>query len=75
MASGRKQSFDAYALPSDADQSFESSPLGFVGDRALLVQRFLLAEVLAPPLALRGRGGVRPDGGDGASGRRGKRSP
>lgn len=32
------------------------SPLAFVREREKLVARFLLAEVLAPPLALRGRG-------------------
>ena len=71
MASDRQDSIAAYALPTEGDAGGVSA-LGFVRDRELLVQRFVLSEVLAPPLALRGCGGAttRP-----AFRRDGKRAP
>ena len=41
------------ALPGDGDADAPRFSLGFLRDREALIQRFLLAEVLAPPLALR----------------------
>ena len=48
----------AYALPST--DGGPRSALAFLGDRDQLVRRFLLAEVLAPPLALRGHSPSSP---------------
>jgi len=48
---------DAYADPDDDDAP---GPLAFVRDHGALAARFVLAELLAPPLALRRRAVVRP---------------
>ena len=46
---------DSSAPPSAGDEPDPRGALAFVHDRGALARRFLLAELLAPPLALRHR--------------------
>ena len=48
-----------YVLPPEAEEP-KHDALAFVHDRALLIQRFLLAELLAVPVSLRKRRAATP---------------
>jgi hypothetical protein len=67
----KRRSDDAYAAD---DGERVNRLLAFLDDRAALARRFILSEVLAPPLALRRRGGVpgMPSGVAAARARRGR---